>query len=417
MYNYIKGYVKQNYEWKELDISNVSLATLLNDYQNAKFIVKYDTDTIEFIASLFDNMDTITSIEKSQTLSQWLGTFTEQSLISTTAPRGLVDITAVRIFDPVMMRFKVESSNINYSPEKEIPDGLKVDLRIRANFKTKIDIYSNTNVMNNMLITVNGQVVETFESFDWVYVLGAATKMQVEKSNVLQAVDFSYVGGITKVRLTQQNVTAIPETPSDKINGIRRVKVKTTQSLGNKTLMSVMDGHIFVPGDYTKMYDANTVILTIDVRKALLRNMRRMGKDLRFAAAGDVGGNGFDKNTFDPVKYITTTYSLLIICNSPDIAVHRERVTNIGVYGQYFHYRCPKGLIFYENGEMVPYYINDFSPWGVSIATQDNRRVVPLISKINWTTAKGIGATAERLPKFNNLHKTMEAYVTDIYKF
>lgn len=412
MYAIVKCYVKSNYVWSEKDISAETLTSIIADYQSVRVTTLFTGDTVNSAFTFNQNIKALEEADKSLTLTAWLATFTTATLIGGPAPRGLSDSTAVDFYDFYDLPVTVERSNIGYGEGQKIPTGLSTDIRFKSNAPS-YDERATANINKNMLIVLNGRIVDTSMVDNWCYIIDGVTRLNDENSTTISAWDFTDIGGLTKHPLTVDNLRLIPRTPIDIVRNVSRVVATVETSMLGTVPMVIMDGNAHVMDGCYKELSTTEMLITVNHQTAITRALSRPHYNLGYIDAANVRGEGVVIDTFDAVKYLAQTDSFIAAINNDDIAFNTEKLTDTGVIGEYTHYRSPKGIIRFEDYTIAPYKISDYSEVGVAISTIDNIRMPLAADTVGWKALTSIGEGGVTSKK----RRLMGAYAFDIYMF
>lgn len=415
MFNFVRSYVKKGLEWSSKDIRNEALSDILVNYANARIVVTWDTEPQEFSFTTKANRESVGLGITTNSLSQWLLTLPQDALVLGGAPAGLGSAQYVRYYEPWDIEtVKVETTNLNYGEGKVIPKGRRVDIRLQTQHEG-LDYRTTANLAKNCLMVVNGRIVQTHYQAEWWYGLTAGESLLKEDRNDIGLLDFTAVGGIEITPITPDNATTVVRTLSDQLRHITRVKLSMPKPMTGRTPILVVDGHIHIlDGTYREVSKYN-LLVEVDHSVAIQRARKRAGEALGYVQSANVRENSVNNATFDAGKYLAETDSFVVMVNTDDLSLHKERIPTTNIYGTLRHYRAPEGLVVYENRQIAHYRVTDYNEHVVSISVGDNRIKHYINDLTDWDQLQSW--TNVGIAKATEKREFMLATCMDIYTF
>lgn len=370
MYNFVRSYVKKDYQWSLVDVSAITLRDLLDTYTTVRIIATWDASVIPFIIETKDNVSILSVADKDLTVTDWLATYTEADLNAKPDVKQLRDVKALRFADLHEYQVDIDRGNHEYADGLEIPVGSDVDLVIRNQLKQE-DEQSTYNLGKNSVLCVNGRLLETIHAHGNVYGVGAVTEADTEGKYLLSILDFTDVGGCERVSITEDNMVSRLRTMNDEQTYTTKVVVDVGTSMRGKTPVCSLDGMFHYSKQVIRPISDTKVEITVRHDVAIKNASRRVHDVLPWINPVTAREQGIDSLTFDANKFLLAKTSFIILINTDELCIHEEAVGPTFIPGFYTHYRAPRGILKGEDGRLMPYYINDFNQDTVSIAVGD----------------------------------------------
>ncbi|QAX96157.1 hypothetical protein [Vibrio phage vB_VmeM-Yong XC32] len=411
MFTIVTTYVKQDYAWEEKDISSWTLNEVLK-LQNGRFTVDWNGEyERDFYVSV--NRSLMVSSDTTLTLSAWVQTLSEDALQLTTKANGLRDSNVVSVFDVYDVASEVTRANVLYGAGNPIPEGAETDIKFKTGYPS-FDKRATAKLAETSLAMVNGLIHPMTLQGEYLYILGAYERFKVEEDQLINLIDFSEIGGIETINIEESSVTEVTRTLNDQQRHVTRMVINAGKDMSGCVPLLVLDGylHTIDDGSY-EIVDRDKILLEVDHYLAMQRAARKPEHTRSWISPANLQGNGVNVSTFDSKQYLVDNNSFIVLVKNTDLAFMREPLGKNALYRTYYHYRAPKGIVFFDDMLMANAAINDYNEHEVQIITGDNRRptwtyeVVPL-PKLNAFAEQGYSRPKEGYK---------DAHVLEIYSF
>lgn len=413
MYNFVRSYIKKDYQWALVDVSAMTLRDVIDSYDTVRLVVTWDTDVIPFIVETKDNASILSVVDKTLTVTDWLLSYTEKDLVAKENVKELRDVKGVRFTDLYEYPVSIDRANHQYADGLEIPTGSDVDLVIRNQLKLEdeLGIY---NLGKNSVLCVNGRLLETISAHGNVYGVGAVTEADTEDKYLLSIMDFTDVGGCDRVAIGEDNLTVKLRTMNNEQTYTTKVVVDVGMSMRGKTPVCALDGMFNYKNSVIRAISDTKVEITVRHDVAIKNASRRVHDKLPWIDPVTAREQGIDSLTFDVVKYLSANTSFIILINTDELCINEEAVGPTFIPGFYTHYRAPRGLLMAEDGRLMPYYVNDFNQDTVSLAVGDVTKRKKLTAEFNRFINENVYTQAVVT---EHKEEVVEATMIDLYVF
>jgi len=372
MFTVIATYSKINYGWKPSDLANTPLEDILL-LQDARFTVEWDGDFArDFLVSV--NRTLMRNAESTLTLSQWVATLAEDALIMTDRANGLRDSSVVLCYDLYDVAETVEKGNVNYGNGVAIPEGLEADIIFNTSFSAP-DYRSTENFSKQILAVVNGLIHPTIYQQGYIHILGAYQRFINEKDQLINLIDFAQVGGIDTYEITDSMIHEVERTLTDQARYVTRMVVTLPVDIGMYTPLLVLDGHLHVIDDETyEIVDKDKLLIEVDHYLALQRAAKKPRDTRTWVDPANLQKVGINTLSFDARKYLSDTYSFVVLVKTSDLSIMREPLGACMQQNTYYHYRAPKGIVYFDDMSMANARVTEFNEHEVQLSTMSNNR-------------------------------------------
>ena len=463
MLELIRTHVRKNYQWSPIDAANLTLDSLLNQYDDFKVYVK-DSLQRERVITPVIIRETVNKNNYGYTLNGWLLTLTEDmgELNKHLTLDKVKSMSYLPIWDyPIT----TEMGNHNYGVGVDVPIGADRDLTI---INSESDDYTSRWAEYG-LITINGRVVRTKLIGERLFALNARRHILHYSDSPFQigVMDFSEIGKLTWETISSEgsiynttvidgNIVGLPAvangsdevvepntldftyigqeadedlaitdlvnpgiskitnvlvTADDNKHRRTQVVVKTFTDLSNKSVILILDGYPHILDDSIKVIDANTVLLNID-RKLVARRMLKDGYPFWPGADGvNVRNTGIDVDNLDIVEYLAAGTSAIVIVDNADLNIHKRVAGRTDIVGTYTYPYYPKGILQLENGDVADYIIDGENGLYVSMAIYGGLREVFMDESVDPNRRLTQSLTSRQTQK----PEAMEAFHIDLY--
>lgn len=412
MYNYKRAYVKENFHWKELNVSSLTLVVILNKYQNVRIIATHGTETMERGIDLKNNRYVLSKSDKSQTVTAWLTTLVEAEVVHDNVKVTFNSVRCVKHWNLFDLPVKVTGANARFGEGVPIPVGMTTDLMITSNVENEANELSTKNIAKNMLIAINGRVCKMDLVDGRAFAIDAYNKVS-SNANVLSAIDFTDVGGLTQVNITEDMVTVIPQSPEEISMKRQRVTIELSEEVSGTTPILILDGYLHILDGSIKRVSGKLLEVTVRLDVALIRAGRHKAYVHDFVDNASLGGGGIDGNTFDVSKFLHQTDTFIAFVHNEDLCLFKEQLQQTKTLGGYEHYRAPKGIIVTDQMEYVPHIYEEVSATHLSISIGENIYDSSFVRDFNFNPASKFGDNRMN----TKVRKYKKAYALEIYTF
>lgn len=371
MFNYIRAYVKKDNHWSQEDVSTRMLNDLLSAYQNVRLVVTYDTENAERGIDLKKNRYAMSTADKTNDVLTWLTVVDIDHLVFDNTKVSFNEVRSVKHWNLFDLPVKVEGANAKFGEGQPIPVGMKTDLKITSTAEQSSEI-STRNIAKNMLIAINGRICKIDYVNDDGYIIDAYNKTY-DGGNILSAIDFTDVGGLTQVNINEDMVDVMIRTPLDIDLKRTRCTVDIPPEIdGNVTPILVMDGHLHALDGNYKRLGLDKMLININLELAVKRASRFKQYNHTFVDSANVRESGIDGSSFDPKAYLHQTDSFIAFVHTNELCIFKEPLQQTQTYGGYEHYRAPKGIIVSEEFEYMPHIYQEVSAEHLAINVDYN---------------------------------------------
>lgn len=416
-YYFEKSYVRKNYEWSVEDISAWTIAKVISDTQSVRIILNWENNIISYSMRLRDNKHFINIADKSKTITQWLAEFTEDKLILTDAPNGLMDAKSIIYHDLSSINTITKTGNSKYGEGQVIPRGLDNDYCFRnPDDVNPLNRYHVDNMEKNCLFAINGYIRPTVRVDKWLHIVDGARIHFEEKYNVTSVIDFTDIGGISKYKILPENVKVLPRTTADTLNGETRVLVRLNSDADiftERMPIVVLGGHIHVMDNTYEDLAPDLMLIKVNHKLAIMRELGKIFVRDKPYEYANVRHGGAQIDTFDVVKYVTAEDSFIVVINNPELGMKRSTLVPTGLSGTYTFWRYPKGIGIFDNGKLAPYYAAGVNKDDVSLNTLPSFENQYLVDTQPIPGSAVISRNTSR-PKHIKL---MDMHIIDLYVF
>jgi hypothetical protein len=119
---------------------------------------------------------------------------------------------------------------------------------------------------------------------------------------------------------------------------------------------------------------------------------------------------GFDLNTLDIEKYVTSGNSAVLIVDNDRLAMMVEYLQTSGFNGEYLHYRAPRGILYQCDGTIGEYMIRDWDFDLVALSVSEPRTVERIVNTIHSTQITNMANVPTIQPKTRRSAKMVDYY-------
>lgn len=238
-YSYEQAIVKpkgRGERWREEDVQDTALSSLLNDYVDARFELSHPTLSEPQTLTLDALRPLVTTL--SITFNEWLASLGDSSLPTTAGKPEIKTATAMNV-DAWMAGFDVERSRMGSHPDTEWGDDQQPDLLLTRDDTDYDDLY------RHCLVTVNGLIHRTSAAESGLYVVNGARSQRDSNQTNIALTSFAAVGELQFVNLTQDMLYR----PREEVRYYQQAYLNLGVPTENKTVMLVIGGYLHVLDD------------------------------------------------------------------------------------------------------------------------------------------------------------------------
>lgn len=353
----------------QIDATNISLLELSQIYYDIYFILKvsiYKTERVLF----FNSLDIDTRIS-TMTIVEYLNSMEGKTIegLGSEIPvhvKGEVYSWDVRSYD-----FSWKGVNLNYHPDTTMPDDDKVDLLL-SHPGVNYDY-----ACAHSLISING-LFHYFTKSDngWLIKDGNTTKRKSKDKTQMAVVDFTQVGSISMIPITDEMIFRATENSPLSDN----IYINVGVDLSNKTVGYVLGGYFHLLDKTYKQINSRTICIDFNnMRWESLYYMMKKYIDLRSLPLTDFGNDrvlGFELYHDSTIRaLLKLSQSFIVVIDNPNVAVIEEVIGDTGIPGRYESPTPPIYPLRIAEGRYSPYKaVKEYNKWNIMV--EDN--IVPL---------------------------------------
>lgn len=353
----------------DLDTSTIKLNQLLESYYDVYFIVKSKYKNHNQVL-YFDDLPLAVQVSD-QTIQEYLMGLGDNTLESLGDELPLHVRGEVYSWDVHSWNFIYESYSEGMHPKANIPEEDKEDLLLYHNVDK-----DHTEELTHSLVSVNG-LFHYHEPFmgGWMIKHGNITRNKHPNSTHLNILDFTQVGSLELIRITDKMIRPSVEGASLK----DAVYIDTTKYLKGKTVGIVIGGYFhLLDHTYKKVSERMIKINFNNIKWESLYYKIKELTDLGFSITdyGDDRTLGFELYHDTVItQLLTSPLSFLVVIDNPAIIVQEEPIGHQGIPGRYETGLPPIYPLRIAEGRYPAYKaIKEHDRW--SIAVEDN--ITPL---------------------------------------
>lgn len=351
-----------------LDASQVSLLQLSQLYYDIYFVIKvsiYKNDRV-----LRFNQLPIDAQISDKTIQQYLTELEGQTIEALDSEIPIHLRGEVYSYDVGSFPFNIKAYNSEYHPKAEIPDHDKFDLLLSL---------PNLNVdyaFRHSLVSINGFFHFTEKHKEgWVIKNGALTKRISKDKTHLNVLDFTQIGEVTCVPITNEMI--LPATEISPLSD--NLYINVGQDISNKTVGYVFGGYLHLLDNTYKR--VNNQIIMVDFNKLRWESLYYMMKKhlnvkLPLTDFGDDRTLAFELYHDDTIRAaFQLSQSFIVIIDNPNINIEEIVIGDVGLPKRYETAIKPIYPLRIAEGRYPAYKARkEHNKW--SIAVEDN--IVPL---------------------------------------
>ena len=344
MYRYKNAVVKDRNGWSEKDISEETMRSIGQSYEDVRFHLDYQ---IEGITVEVHYTDIEPLIKRSiKTVAQWFIDNNNRALPHRLKLTNISNRQHVQMKDLWEAGYEIHITNKDVHPETALLPSACRDLLIRH------PTYSSNDVYDNMAISINGLLYPTINSEYGPYLAGVWPKLRALKELYASVISFKRLGGFKQIPLTK----AMVYQPSS-IHSLKdSIYLNVGVDLSQKTVLLVLGGYLHVlDGNYQIIGDQQLKINSsqIPLTQRILSTQKELGLTLPGLDTG--GGSINDKLLMSDdslTKYIDLPNTFLMVLDKEVYYAH-EVLTYGGMPDRYFSKERPMGIMQHYLGRIM----------------------------------------------------------------
>lgn len=405
MYVLKRSYVFDPYygEWEQRNLKLFKISEIMT-YADFKLVIALASDPDNEWAFMKSQMGEYhTDFTGRFGLGVWLSTFMEDTLPRSDRPTLLADINYVEYKE--LFRTGAKIKNIRIQGQ---------DLVIKPR-RTDEQKYGRPYFRNNCLLVINRRVFKLDDYLDEVYCYHSGERLrEVSGEHSIGIIDFARLNGIGTTRVTENQITDLTN-ENDIKNNMIRFRIVLEEGITGKTPFVVIGGHMHLLDGSIFQADAKTLVVTISKEKLVERILedKKLQERLDYVYNANIRGGGLRVDTLDIAKLMVDNWSFVGWINHTSLLVRREEIGRSNTETMYQHYRMPRGLCYFEDGELAQPRIFNYNQHLCSMIVNRSRGTWKAHDTIDWNETKAKAKTGynDSKPLERNL------YVKDIYYF
>jgi len=371
MYTLISALAKEKIgdeRWANVDISNVSLATLISTYSRVIAILSnpFYPNNISFdLINLPPGIDGETI-----TFSQFLTSLGNAALMtSSTVP--ILNPVYAQYNDMFKAGYSITPINKTAAVDSQLPLSDKTWLMLtRPN--TDYNLF-----YNSCLVSVNGFYHLTDHDVNGVYVIDGTKSMLISKQNEIGMHCFNDIGKLTFIPITPGMI--YKQNSLEKFSDEAHINIG--QDVSNKTIMLVLGGYLHALDDKTVIRTSDNGVAVIFNNLPLLERYFESKKYIDLSSLpldhtvrnlDQIGVQQFysDENI---LAYLTLSQSFFVLIDNTEIFVEREPVQKTPFPNMFISHTKPIYPLVVGYGKVANYW-NVYEDGQWSLTCKDSER-------------------------------------------
>ncbi|QNI20952.1 virion structural protein [Vibrio phage vB_pir03] len=403
MYILNRSYVFDSFfgSWDRKDLSLYKISEIMK-FPDFKLILSLQTEPDkEFVVMKEALLEYNNDFTGRFALAVWLSEFTEDRLRRSDRPTNLRNVKHVWARELFRTGACVHNARIQGE-----------DLELQSS-RVGAQVYAPAYMYKNCLMAINRRVFRISKLLNKYFIYHAGDWLRDQPDYSVGIIDFQQLGGIETFDIVPEMVTEIT-TETDKLNRRIRISIKLPEEVTGKTPFVVTDGHLSILDGSIFQANADTFVVTYD-KKRLVENAlidKDIGERLPYMSSANISEGGARIDTLDIVKLVTNNRSFFGFVNHADLLVKFEDIPVSSKGTSYTHYRIPKGICYFDNGEMAQPTVFNYNQHHATLTVHDSIRKEWMHDTSDWTETKAKSKSGKggKL-SFRNL------YIKDIYYF
>lgn len=366
MYSLVSAYgvsSQPNSRWVSADVAAIPMNQLYRLYRSlyltlsSTFLVDPINVDFEIFRAQYGN--------ESKTVEEFLTDLGNTSLV--TVPNvPQYQTKRIEYSDGFRAGYKIDITTPGSIPINNATRGDRTEVRIS---RPNTDMQS---FYDNCLVSINGFFHKTETDGVHCYVPDGGKSLLKSRQNQLGFINFKPIGKIECVPIIEAMVYKQNENSFLKHNAY----IEIGRNLTNKTLMVVIGGYLYLPGnnslklinDNVVMIDFNHVPIVERYFEALKYiDMSSLGLPVNVASPDQINIGDFFKDEHF-IKYLTMKQSFLVILDTPQIYTQRNYIRHNDMPGIFIAYEEPKYPLITSTGKVSEYWKqHDDGHWCVNV--------------------------------------------------
>ena len=257
----------------------------------------------------------------------------------------------------------------------------------------------------SLLYLINGVITFPVYRDGKAYLIGATINLDRFTFQHISVLDFSLLGGYQKTVLTTNNVSIL----NSSINA-STIKITSPIDLTNKTPLLVVNGYLHILDKTYSVTDNSTIVLHLDYNRMVNELYNLNIETIDWIKPLNHLNDGIDLTTIDPIKYLTTGNSAIILVNTNLLSIDKKNLIRTGFSGKYKTDIIPQGVLYLEDGTIGDYSVTEVTGYGIQVST-----TIPTLKDFIKDTTPSNLLTGVNLNKQMSNYKDALALLMDIY--
>lgn len=353
MYSLKKSFVKDkslNSFWKEADLTDRLISSLYHDYQDVALVLSNPHLEKDQVLYLAEHSSKYASIDL--TIKEYLESIGNEALPTKELELDLVTKKSY-YKDPIREGFKLSRTDGRFGIENEEVD---LDRNWIKLTKNKVDYKK---MHDTHMVSVNGYFHMTDRDEHGLYVREAGTTLDVSGKATMGLLDFSEIGKIELIPITQEMVKNIGN------NSLKEgALIHVGKEITNKYIILVLGGYMHLPENNSfKRVGENAIIVNVE----RLDLLQQYFESLNNIDLGALGLPSVEKNPellaiedFYSDKtlraYFTLSQSFIVLVDASTLHIERRNIKKTKMPGMYIDYTKPEDLMLFGHGRVGEYW-------------------------------------------------------------
>ena len=258
---------------------------------------------------------------------------------------------------------------------------------------------------NQVLYTVAGRVFFEHLVDDRAYLMNASIYLDYYQSQHISIIDFSALGGFDRYVCTTENCTVIHETEDHAL-----VTMVLPVSIKGKTPLLILNGILRILDDHYVVIDDTKIAITLPYTELLTEVAMLPVNSLGWIQATNVEHTGYNLDSLNPLAYLTTGNSAIIVLDTGELSIVREPLLKTGFTGRYTLPYIPTGILYLQDGSMGDYVVSSTTDYGNEISTTHPTVLRALKDTTPFSKMRGVNNSTLSFPDTNSRAEMVTLY-------
>lgn len=359
--------------WELKDVSKYAVDDFLKTYEAFMMEVSLDDSTtiyqLESSEALRKKLDAIFKAEINITVEDAIAKLTDSEVTLSNDVVRLSNVDSVYTEQLWDYPGKIVRGNTAFLDSSKVPEGIDTDI-VYTTDRPLGDVHHPHNIHNNCLIAINGFIRKTELIGDQLFIVGAADELSATKGCAITVINFSKMGGVKIIPITEDNLKVKLRTISEDKEYVSECRFDAGVDLANKKMLVVKAGTIRLTDSSDLKFAGGEVNLTINHRREIRRILNKpFANRKHYLKSMIYQETAVDLLNFDPSYYLTRGDSFIIVLEDEDIFFKKTPIYSMGIPGVYHCHRKPNGIIGFHDGRVMSYYGTPDKPGRYTIRT------------------------------------------------